>query len=74
MTHNIEWINNTAVTVDYSLQAVHEYDQGLGDGILKYTALFEREFNASKGQDIGGLIVYSESIVYDYENFVGWVK
>jgi hypothetical protein len=40
---NIEWINTTARTVDYSVEAVAEYEQGLGDGIDKYTQRFERE-------------------------------
>jgi hypothetical protein len=71
---NIEWINTTARTVDYSEQAVAEYEQGLGDGIEKYTEQFEREYNVCKGNDIGGLIVYSDNVVYDYENFCGWVK
>jgi len=71
---NIEWINTTARTVDYSEQAVAEYEQGLGDGIEKYTERFEQEFAVSGGNDIGGLIVYSDNVVYDYENFVGWVK
>lgn len=71
---DIEWINETARSVDYSAEAVAEYEAGLGDGIDKYTARFEAEFNVSEGEDIGGLIVYSDSIVYDYENFCGWVK
>ena len=72
--HNIEWINDTAYTVDYSAQAVAEYDEGMGSRIDEYTQRFEQEFNVSEGEDIGGLIVYSDSCVYDYENFVGWVK
>ena len=71
---NIEWINTTARTVDYSAEAVAEYEAGLGDGIDKYTARFEREFAVTEGADIGGLIVYSDNCVYDYENFCGWVK
>jgi hypothetical protein len=71
---NIEWINTTARTVDYSEQAVAEYEAGLGDGIEKYTERFEQEFAVSGGNDIGGLIVYSDNVVYDYENFCGWVK
>jgi hypothetical protein len=71
---NIEWINTSAKTVDYSAEAVAEYEAGLGDGIEKYTERFEAEYNVSEGDDIGGLIVYSDKIVYDYENFCGWVK
>jgi hypothetical protein len=71
---NIEWINTTARTVDYSAEAVAEYEAGLGNGIDKYTERFEREFNLANGTDIGGLIVYSDNCVYDYENFCGWVK
>ena len=71
---NIEWINTSAKTVDYCTEAVAEYEAGLGDGIEKYTERFEREYNVSGGNDIGGLIVYSDKIVYDYENFCGWVK
>jgi hypothetical protein len=71
---NIEWINTTARTVDYSVEAVAEYEQGLGDGIDKYTQRFEREFAVLEGEDIGGLIVYSDNCVYDYENFCGWVR
>jgi hypothetical protein len=72
--HNISWINDTAHTVDYSEQAVAEYDEGLGSRIEEYTLRFEREFNVSEGDDIGGLIVYSDDCVYDYENFCGWVR
>ena len=71
---NIDWINDTARTVDYSAEAVAEYEAGMGDGIDKYTARFEAEFAVAGGNDIGGLIVYSDNIVYDYENFCGWVK
>jgi Mg2+/Co2+ transporter CorC len=71
---DIEWINDTASTVDYSEQAVAEYEQGQGDRIEEYTQRFEREFAVSEGEDIGGLIVYSDSCVYDYENFCGWVR
>jgi hypothetical protein len=72
---DIEWINETTPVVDYSEQAVAEYDAGLGNRINEYTDLFEREFNVVDGEDIGGLIVYNEgNIVYDYENFCGWVK
>jgi hypothetical protein len=71
---NIDWINDTARTVDYSAEAVAEYEQGMGDGIDKYTARFEAEVAVSGGNDIGGLIVYSDNCVYDYENFCGWVK
>ena len=71
---DIEWINGAPRTVDYSAEAVAEYEAGLGDGIQKYTARFEAEFGVRKGKDIGGLIVYSDSIVYDYENFCGWVR
>ena len=71
---NIDWINTTNKTVDYSVEAVAEYEAGLGDGIDKYTERFEGEFAVSEGNDIGGLIVYSDNCVYDYENFCGWVK
>jgi hypothetical protein len=74
MQHNIEWINTTEPTVDYSEQAVSEYDLGMGDRINEYTDRFERDMGVSGGEDIGGLIVYSESCVYDYENFCGWVR
>lgn len=47
---------------------------GMGSRIEEYTAKFEQEFSVSDGVDIGGIIVYSDSCVYDYENFVGWVK
>jgi Mg2+/Co2+ transporter CorC len=74
MQHDIEWINTTEPTVDYSAQAVAEYDLGQGSRIDEYTLRFEQEFNVSEGDDIGGLIVYSDSCVYDYENFCGWVR
>lgn len=79
--YNIEWINNTASTVDYSLQALAEYDAGQGDRIDDYTLRFEREFadllRGCDSDDIGGLIVYVNAgevrAVYDYENFCGWI-
>jgi hypothetical protein len=65
--HNIEWINTTKPTVEY------DYEQ-YEDPIDELTLRFEREFNVSEGDDIGGLIVYSDDCVYDYENFCGWVR
>ena len=66
---NIEWINTTRPTVDYSNNS--DVDR---DTLELYTQRFEQEHNVSGGNDIGGLIVYSDSCVYDYENFYGWVK
>ena len=64
---NIDWINTTHPSVRYSYE-------GVEDPIDTLTERFEREFNVTNGDDIGGLIVYSDSCVYDYENFCGWVK
>ncbi len=72
-TFNIEFINTTKPTVDYSVKAVAEYEQGMGSRIDEYTELFEQQYNLTGGDDIGGLIVYEGRAVYDYENFVGWV-
>jgi hypothetical protein len=66
---NIAWINITDCTVDYSSAAGDD-----DSSIVEYTNKFEKEFNVSDGNDIGGLIVYSDRCVYDYENFRGWVK
>lgn len=74
MNLDIEWINTTASSVDYSADAVREYNRGLGSRIEDYIAKFEQEHSVSDGDDIGGIIVYSDSCVYDYENFVGWVR
>ena len=77
MLFNIEFINTTNATANYSELAEAEYEAGQGDGIELYTAKFEAEHDVAHGEDIGGLIVYSSagelSAVYDYENFVGWV-
>lgn len=77
MDFDIEFINETATTVDYSIQAVAEYEAGNEDSIEKYTEIFEAEHGVVDGEDIGGLIVYSQNgklqAVYDYENFCGWV-
>lgn len=74
MDYDIDWINGAAPAADYADEAVAEYRQGLGNGLKKYTERFEREFGLSGGEDIGGLIVYSDRCVYDYENFRGWIK
>ena len=74
MHYDIDYINTTVPTVDYSNDAVREYNMGMGSRIDDYIAKFEQEHTVSDGDDIGGIIVYSESCVYDYENFVGWVK
>jgi hypothetical protein len=66
---NIAWINITDCAVDYSSNS--DVDR---DTLELYTQRFEQEFNVSGGKDIGGLIVYSDNCVYDYENFRGWVK
>jgi hypothetical protein len=74
--HDIDWINDTVATVDYSEQAIREYKQGLGSRVEEYTQRFEREHGLTEddGDDIGGLVVYSDDCVYDYENFCGWVR
>lgn len=72
--HDIEWINDTVATVDYSERAIREYEEGMGSRIEAYTQKFERDFDVSDGDDIGGIIVYTDSCVYDYENFCGWIK
>ena len=79
--YNIEAINTMQTVANYCDEAVAEYEQGLGDGIEKYTLQFERDFadtlEGCSSDDIGGLIVYlrasKEVAVYDYENFCGWV-
>jgi hypothetical protein len=79
MDYDIEFINTTDATVDYSAEAYAEYDEGFMDGIEKYTDKFEAECttNDVDSEDIGGLIVYSKQgklhSVYDYERFMGWV-
>jgi hypothetical protein len=67
---NIDWINETTRTVEYDYMTVPEDV----DCIDYFTERFEREFGVTDGDDIGGLIVYSDNCVYDYENFCGWVK
>jgi len=67
MSYDIEWINTTNRTVEYDYE-------GIEDPVETLTERFEQEFNVSNGDDIGGLIVYSNTCVYDYENFCGWVK
>jgi hypothetical protein len=79
--YNIEAINTMQTVANYSTEAVEEYEQGLGDGIDKYTGKFYVEVVEGLGHtdsdDIGGLIVYLRGsvpvAVYDYENFCGWV-
>jgi hypothetical protein len=77
MDFDIEFINETAATVDYSTEAVAEYEAHSNSVIEKYTEIFETEHIVTDGEDIGGLIVYSQAgqlqAVYDYENFCGWV-
>lgn len=77
MTFDIEFINETQQTVNYSDRAVAEYETNGTPVIEKYTEIFESEYAVENGEDIGGLIVYSQDnklqAVYDYENFCGWV-
>ena len=78
MNFDIEWINTTPFSIDYSEQAVREWDQGMKNCIDVYTDKFEKQYNLNECTDIGGLIVYTAVnntvvAVYDYENFVGWV-
>jgi hypothetical protein len=57
---DIEWINDLTPTVAYTVESQLQ---------------FESEFNVVNGEDIGGLIIYNEgNVVYDYENYIGWVK
>lgn len=69
MDYDIEYINETQPTVHYDYRTVAE------DTIEHFTAVFEAEHGLEQGEDIGGLIVYNNGdAVYDYENFVGWVR
>ena len=79
--YDIEVINTLARTVDYSAEAVREYEAGLGDRIEEYTDTFEIDYitgmDVDASDDNGGLIVYLKEgkvfAVYHYENFCGWV-
>ena len=77
MDFDIEFINETATTVDYTDRAETDFDAGDYFTCEKYTEIFEAEYSVADGEDIGGLIVYSRDsklkAVYDYENFCGWV-
>ena len=79
MDYDIEFINDTDPTVDYSDSAIAEFERGMGDRIEYYTEHFESDcaLEECDAEDIGGLIVYSAGgalrAVYDYENFCGWV-
>lgn len=56
----IDYINTTAPTVEYAEDS---------------QALFESAYGLAEGRDIGGLVVYNDgNAVYDYENYVGWVR
>lgn len=74
MDFDIEFINTTEKTVDYSSKVT---DNQFIDAIELYTNIFEVEYEVTNGEDIGGLIVYGKNgrlrAVYDYENFCGWV-
>ena len=67
---NIDWINDTKKTVVYDYMTSPEER----DTQEYFTERFEREFNVTNGENIGGLIVYSDDCVYDYENCCGWVR
>lgn len=69
MDWDIDWINSTEPTVNY--EDLVEYTEA---PIPVFIARFEAEMGVSGGDDIGGLIVYSNDCVYDYENLVGWVR
>jgi hypothetical protein len=69
---DIEFINNTEPSIDYSIDAIRAFHAGAKDVIYDYTTRFEQEFDTGMGEDIGGIIVY-ENHVYDYEKFQGWL-
>ena len=79
--YDIDCINTMTRTVDYSAEAIREYEQGMGDRVAEYTDRFEIDYitgqDIDDSDDIGGLIVYlkdgREFAVYDYENFCGWI-
>ena len=80
MSYDIACINGRQRDVDYSAEAVADYEAGLGDGIDLFTLRFERDYAdalvGTSADDIGGLIVYLREgepvAVYDYENFCAW--
>lgn len=62
MHYDIDYINTAEPTVAYDLDSQQ---------------LFELTYKLEDvpAEDIGGLVVYNGGrAVYDYENFVGWVK
>ncbi len=79
MGYDIDFINTTEHDIDYSEQAIEEFERGMGDRIEYYTERFESDcaLEECEQDDIGGLIVYSAEgtlrAVYDYENFRGWL-
>ena len=76
---DIAFIDSTDADIDYSKQAVVEFERGMGDRVNEYIAQFQSDyrFDRLKAYDIGGLVVYTQKdsvrAVYDYENFRGWL-
>ena len=60
--YNIEFINTVAPSVTYDEDSQQE---------------FEITYDLTEGDDIGGLMVYTDGgvvrAVYDYENYTGWI-
>lgn len=79
MQHDIDFINNTPATVDYTVQADKMWDEGIDDFADVLTEQFVNEYALQRvdATNIGGLIVYTQLdtvvAVYDYEMHVGWV-
>ena len=68
MDWDIEWIYSAPRSVEYAFELID------GCPMEPLIQRFEAEHNVAEGEDIGGLIVYSNNCVYDYENFCGWVR
>ena len=70
--YDIEWINTTKPTVDYSMD-----EMDMDEATLYFEEDWADELRGCDSDDIGGLIVYVNAgevrAVYDYENFCGWV-
>lgn len=80
MVHDLDFMDYTIPTVDYSYEVAHKNDDSKNI-VEKYMERFEtdykEELEGTTKNNIGGITVYEKGgmlwAVYDYENLQGWV-
>lgn len=80
MVHDLDFLNYTLPTVNYSYEAAHKNHDGkniVDTYIKRFEMDYKDKLEGTTKNNIGGIIIYEKGCtlwaVYDYENLEGWV-